>query len=258
MPTSKCRIFNGSHNTLLHRCTTTSNKASINYSEQPSTSHASVNYAASDERIILATAVVRVRSSSGQLIPARALLDSGSQSNLITEELAQLLRLKKEGGSLNLTCIGETNSLSKFRVNLTVTSSVNSTQFTSKFWVLKSIINLQPDRRVNITSLNIPSNVELADPCFYKPQKIDLLIGAGPFFDLMCIGQIKLGPSLPVLQKTSLGWIVTGRYNKSKDSFNSKVFHINTLIEDQSNVDSIVRKFWELEELPIESIQIYS
>ena len=100
--------------------------------------------------------------------------------------------------------------------------------------------------------------MELADPCFYKPQKIDLLIGAGPFFDLMCVGQIKLGPSLPVLQKISLCWIVTGRYNQSKDSFNSKVFHINTSIEDESNVDSIVRKFWELEELPIESTQIYS
>ena len=125
----------------------------------------------SDERIILATAVVRVRSSSGQLIPARALLDSGSQPNLITEELAQLLRLKKEGCRLSLNSIGETNSLSKSRVNLTVASSVNSTPFTSKFWLLKSITNLQLDRRVNIASLNIPSNVELADPCFYKPQK---------------------------------------------------------------------------------------
>ena len=132
---------------------------------------------------------------------------------MITEELAQLLRLKKEGYRLNLNGIGEANSVARSRVNLTVTSSVNSTQFTSKFWVLKSITNLQPDRRVNIASLNIPSNVELADPRFYKPQKIDLLIGAGPFFDLMCVGQIKLGPSLPVLQKTSLGWIVTGRYN---------------------------------------------
>ena len=141
---------------------------------------------------------------------------------MIIEELAQLLRLTKEGGRLNLNGIGETNSLSKSRVNLTVIT----------------ISNLQPDRRVNKASLSIPSNV--AD--FYKLQKIDLLIGAGLFFDLMCVGQIKLGPSLPVLQKTSLGWIVTGKYNQSKDSFNSKVFHLNTSIEDESNVDSIVRE----------------
>ena len=74
----------------------------------------------------------------------------------------------------------------------------------------------------------------------------------------MCTGQIKLGLSFQVFQKTSLGWIITGRYCQSKDSFNSKVFNINTSIGDESNVDSIVRKFWELEELPTESTQIYS
>ena len=100
--------------------------------------------------------------------------------------------------------------------------------------------------------------MKLADPCFYRPQHIDFLISAGPFFDLMCICQIKLGPSLPVLQKTSLGWVVTGRNSQSKYSFNSKIYHINTSIEDESKVDLIVRKFWELEELPTESTQIYS
>ena len=106
---------------------------------------------------------------------------------------------------MNLNGIGETNSLCKSRVKLTVTSSVNSTQFASKFWVLKSITNLQPDRKANIAGLNTSSNAELADPCFYKLQEINLLIGVGPFFDLMCIVKIKLDPSLPVLQKTSLG-----------------------------------------------------
>ena len=115
-PSSKCRICNGSHDTLLHRWTTNSNNASINYSEQPSTSHASVNHSASDERIVLTTALVRLRSSSGQLIPARALLDSSYQSNLITEELPQLLRLKKEGARFNLNGISETNSLFKLTV----------------------------------------------------------------------------------------------------------------------------------------------
>ena len=123
---------------------------------------------------------------------------------------------------------------------------------------IKIITNLQSDRRINEAGLNIPSNVELADPCFNKSQKIDLLIDTGNFLHLMCIGQIKLGPGLPVLQNTSLGWIVIGRYCQSKDSFNSKIFHINTSIGDGSNIDSIVRKFWELEELPTESTQIYS
>ena len=43
------------------------------------------------ERIILVMAVVKEKRSSGELIPAKALLYSGSQPNLITDELAQLL-----------------------------------------------------------------------------------------------------------------------------------------------------------------------
>ncbi|XP_046807533.1 uncharacterized protein LOC124420043 [Lucilia cuprina] len=48
-------------------------------------------------------------------------------------------------------------------------------------------------------------------------------------------------------------------YNQSKGSnANNKVFHINSSIENDSNIDSIVKKFWELEEIPKESTKIYS
>ena len=80
------------------------------------TSHGSMNYSSSDERIILSMAVVSVRNSSGKLISARALVDAGSQLNL------------KKGGKLNLTGISEKNSLSKSSVNLTVMSRDKSTQ----------------------------------------------------------------------------------------------------------------------------------
>ena len=103
--------------------------------------------------------MLRVRNSSVQLIP-------------ISFAAEQLLR-KKENG------IGETNSLSKSRANLTVTSSVNSTEFTSKFCVLKSITNLHPDRRINTDTLRIPSQVQLADFCFHNMQRIDLVIDTG-------------------------------------------------------------------------------
>jgi len=33
---------------------------------------------------------------------------------------------------------------------------------------------------------NIPDNIKLADSSFYAPQKIDILIGAEHFFDILC------------------------------------------------------------------------
>ncbi|KAI8116339.1 hypothetical protein CVS40_11578 [Lucilia cuprina] len=211
----------------------------------------------SNDNVILATALVKVKCSSGDYVLARALLDSGSQTNLITEELAQKLRIKRKIGRLNLTGIGEVNSIAKPNVEISVMSRVNSTQFISKFWVLSSITNIQPDRRICTTNWNIPKNISLADPEFYKPQKVDFLIGSEMFFELLCVGQIKSNPSLPVLQKTSLGWIVAGKYNQPKGSC-SKVCNISNIIENEEAIDSIVKKFWELEEVSHEKQLVYN
>ena len=78
-----------------------------------------------------------------------------------------------------------------------------------------------------------------------------MLIGAEIFFELLCVGQIKNSPSIPTLQKTLLGWIVSGKY-KSKNLINNSC-HLSTLNESESSLDSIVQKFWELEEIPQEA-----
>jgi len=49
-----------------------------------------------DDRILLATAIILLRDEIGNLVPGRVLLDSGSQSNLITEKMVQVLGLKKK------------------------------------------------------------------------------------------------------------------------------------------------------------------
>ncbi|XP_070067118.1 uncharacterized protein [Drosophila virilis] len=41
-------------------------------------------------------------------------------------------------------------------------------------------------------------------------NQIDTLIGASLFFDLLCVGQIKLVAGLLILQTTRFGWVVTG------------------------------------------------
>ncbi|XP_025830886.1 uncharacterized protein LOC112904620 [Agrilus planipennis] len=55
-----------------------------------------------------------------------------------------------------------------------------------------------------------PSELPLADPSFGETGPIDMLIGAEIFWELLCIGQFKLGPEQPTIQKTQLGWVITG------------------------------------------------
>ena len=61
---------------------------------------------AQDNLVVLATAVVQIKDSRGNYYPARALLDSGSQINLISEEIAQKLRLEKDDSELSIIGVG--------------------------------------------------------------------------------------------------------------------------------------------------------
>ncbi|XP_066600775.1 uncharacterized protein [Prorops nasuta] len=61
-------------------------------------------------------------------------------------------------------------------------------------------------------TIEIPTNLKLADPQFHIPKNVDLLIGSGTSISLLSIGQLNLskdGNDL-FLQKTSLGWCVVG------------------------------------------------
>lgn len=73
--------------------------------------------------------------------------------------------------------------------------------------MLNEITGLVPSVKIEAGKLKIPKNITLADPSF-PSNKIDLLIGDDLFYNLLCIGLIKLGSNLPILHKTKLEWIV--------------------------------------------------
>lgn len=213
-------------------------------------SQAFVNYSSSDEdQVMLATAVVQIRSKSGDYFLARALLDSGSQINFITEDLAQKLKLPRENRDLQLIGIGKANQRINQKVSATIYSRVNSYTISSDFWVLRSISSSQPNHTISAKNWNIPENIELADPLFYKSQKVDLLLGAESFLDILCIGQIKLGLNSLVIQKTLLGWIMSGKC-KRQEVPSKSLSGCTNLVEFSSPIDALIQKFWELEDLP--------
>ncbi|XP_008179733.1 uncharacterized protein LOC103308325 [Acyrthosiphon pisum] len=94
------------HNTMLHlgpeqqkTASPVETKKDKDVIETPvsasSTSSINAHAATSTEQVLLTTAIVLAANVNGNMIPCRALLDSGSQTNFITEELAQTLKLKK-------------------------------------------------------------------------------------------------------------------------------------------------------------------
>lgn len=93
----------------------------------------------------------------------------------------------------------------------------------------------------------LSQNISLADPEFHVSSKIDILIRAKIFWDLICVGQIKASLSHPILQKTRFAWIMAGRLNTC-GAQNQEAL---TLYVTVNNVDlhNELKRFWQLKEV---------
>lgn len=185
------------------------NLESVNRST--SVTAATHSFSSSNEfQVLLSTALIWVydKCNSGHL--CRALLDSGSQSNFITERLGKRLQLKMEPINIAVAGIGQLKTQLKHKVQLKLGSRHNAFQINVECIVMDKITDPLPNHSVNRSSMRIPKNLKLADPNFHVMSDIDLLIGAEIFWQLLCVGQIKQSNAYPLLQKTHFGWIAAG------------------------------------------------
>jgi len=76
------------------------------------------------------------------------------------------------------------------------------------------------------------------------------LIGSEVFWDLLCVGQIRLTPTQSILQKTKLGWILVGSLTIPVQRSIRNQKHVCHLITTQQLAKQVA-KFWEVEECSI-------
>lgn len=215
---------------------------------RPYETQASVNHSAfyaSTSQIVLSTACVQVADIYGNVHTCRCLLDPGSQSSFVTSELCNRLGLEKKKYKLVITGVGQLNSNVNHKTTILIKSRINDYSAEVTCLVLDHITDHLPTISFDINKLNIPQTIRLADPKCSVSQKIDMLIGADLFWELLCNGQHNLGKNLPVLQKTRLGWILGGKFiqNDYINPINKTIVNFNAIgIQEQ------LEKFWMLEE----------
>ncbi|XP_071056044.1 uncharacterized protein [Onthophagus taurus] len=210
---STCKKCAERHNTLLHVAKpipTATNITPENTKENDEQPTVQALNATNEQNVFLSTAIVEVKNGEGKWQRARALLDSGSQSNFITNDLTQRLKLHTYKVDLPVTGINQTATRITEGVSTQIKSIYNNFHANLSFLTIEQISDEFPNFRVKQKEMQIPAQVKLADPNFCEPSQIDLLLGAGIFAQLVSIGQIKLGSGLPTLQKSVLGWIVSG------------------------------------------------
>lgn len=173
----------------------------------------------------------------------RDLLDSGSQSNFVAAYLVSKLGLSKKPTDISVVGISHVYSNVKFTCELPVYSLHSSFSTLLSCLVIPSICDSIPSTRIDISSFPIPPNIRLSDPNFCVPSEIDLLIGDGLFWELLCVGQVKLGPQKPILQKTKFRWIIWGPLFQTN---HSRVVCCGFTQRSDSRCD--LSRFYEIEE----------
>lgn len=197
-----------------------------------------------EKQILLSTAIVSIRDIHGHWHFCRVLLDSGSQPNFIPMSLCNTLQLKTNKMNVPVLGVGEstTNILNSTRTQ--IKSLQENFSVDLSFLILEKITENLPLNQFNKSTLEIPSDIVLADNSFNVSEKIDLLLGAEIFYSLLKSDQIMLGPGLPILQSTVLGWIVSGPLPRNIVTNNKKI--CNIAINDL-NFD--LERFWNIEEI---------
>ena len=194
----------------------------------------------------MSTAIVYIENDAGHKIEARALLDNGSQSNFISRRLCNKLNLTKQKISQSIGAIAQSVAYVSEATSATISSKFNAFSIKLSFSILNEITDRIPLITFDAHSIRIPNHVILADSSYHIPQSVDLLLGAGVFWSLICAEQIRVGKNQPIIQRTKLGWIVGGPYTARIQQEATREF---CGLLSTNNLQDQLQRFWKIEDI---------
>ncbi|XP_035907333.1 uncharacterized protein LOC118516819 [Anopheles stephensi] len=163
----RCNKCNARHHSMLH---------------DDSPPQVTMNVGSSNEIVVLETVVLWLVDDHGIRHEARALLDSGSMCNIVSESLARKLLTRRTKINVALTGIGEGVQQAKGSIIATVQSK--SAPFSSplEFLIVNSPCAEIPTAPIDVAGWKFP-DVPLADPAFNLPSRVDVIIGSDAYWE---------------------------------------------------------------------------
>lgn len=245
----KCQTCHKDHNTLLHldKQENTQGDNSENNSVQLFNQYLNGR----SDNVLLPTVKVRVSSCNGKSVIARGLIDSCSQTSLITNNLVTRLNSKIYNDNINVMGISENVTKIRKFVNIDIESCTHNFKMNLNSAVVDNITSNLPQISFDATKINIPENILLSDRDYNKSDRIDILLGANVFFNILLNGSKKLGKDGLVLQNTLFGFVVSGSIPSTVKhdlycNFSLVSLHANT----STSVENLISQFWETEKVP--------
>ncbi|XP_071652192.1 uncharacterized protein [Temnothorax longispinosus] len=244
-----CSVCAEKHHTSLHdafRKTPTEPEAAK--TESVTTAHVARNSPRTQPSVLLATARVQILDRYGRSIDARVLIDQGSEATIITENLAQRLKLPRRQTSVAVFGVGgDQTGVARGSVVLKISPRSGGESVTSHAIILPRLTEYSSVSDAPFDEWPHIQGLELADPDLTSTDPIDVLLGADVYSSIVLEGLRKGTRLQPVAQKTIFGWILLGQFKPVEED--QRVSSHQCLLGE--SLSTLVRKFWEQEELPI-------
>ncbi|GFU11385.1 DUF1758 domain-containing protein [Trichonephila clavipes] len=119
--------------------------------------------------VLLNTFMIFVKSADGYRIKLRGLLDNASAICVMREDIARKLGFKFRSANQSITGINGITQASKYSANIEVSNRDYTFVRNVQFSLLPKITDVIPVSKLNISDLNIPASIELADSNFHMP-----------------------------------------------------------------------------------------
>lgn len=233
-----CRTCNRKHHTLLHRDKSGESNQTVSSLVSRSPTHTTV---------LLATAIVQIKDTTGAMQSFRALFDTGSQSNFITESAVKQLGLNPTQANVNVSGLGE--AVASILGDVTCAVGTNdAVLYNLDLHVISKICGDQPIAKLNTSGWSHINSLSLADPGFDIPGPIDLLFAADVFADSLIDQHLKGNVNQPTAFNSVFGWLLLGKTRLASSTL------VQTMLDIDNELNSLVQNFWELDSVPKASL----
>ncbi|GFU55149.1 DUF1758 domain-containing protein [Trichonephila clavipes] len=114
-------------------------------------------------------------------------------------------------GKINtvVSCVNDASMVVKNCVKTSVANKAKTFESELMLLVVNKITDLIPNKVIDV-DVNVSEFVPLADDKFNIPDRIDMLLGAKIFYELLKPGKFYCDNSHLVLQNTVFGYVVSG------------------------------------------------
>ena len=225
--TNTCQTCHKRHHTLLHN-------PNYNHGRENNLAAHMIN---SNSTILLATTRVVIENQKGKKIFARALLDTGAQSSLVTMDLAKRINNSLLTTNKRIKGVGEDKGRIPAGEIEIILQGIQGQTLNLRPLVYKTLTSLVPESPISVEGF---TDLTLADPEYNIPAPIDMILGLDVYHDVM-LPQVIHQPGNLTAQHSIFGWVISGK--TSTETVETSVNHFTTFEEN-------IKTFWELESVP--------